>query len=198
MHFQTLLKKKAKLANLELQFNSLLSKIQIKGILPETPKELNSLSFHFINFGVKLLNIGIEFNHNNMLDNSGIKVAINNLIKNLKEISSNIPNTNDINQRTIDTNSSIEEIEKYNVKFETSNKDIDKLIVCNPHITLDELIKEFLLEIDRKDLFDIEEKEILFYYNGEIINNKEKKSIKLIELFKKINNPLIFLFFLQN
>ena len=59
-------------------------------------------------------------------------------------------------QEEKETNSSNEEIEKYYVNFETSNKDIEKLIVCAPSLTLDELIKKFLGEIERKDLFDIE------------------------------------------
>ena len=202
-NFQLLLKKKGKLANLELKFNSLISQIKKDGLSPspEIPKELNSLAFHFINFGGKLLNIGIEYNKDNKFDNSDVKNALNKLIKNLKEISKDIPSiphnmnapSNPI-QEEKETNSSNEEIEKYYVNFETSNKDIEKLIVCAPSITLDELIKKFLGEIERKDLFDIEEKEMLFYYNGERINNKEKKSNKISEIFKKIDNPLILVF----
>ena len=201
VHFQTLLKKKEKLANLESQFNSLLALIKQDGLSPEIPSELNSLSFHFINFGVKLLNIGIEFNKENKFDNSGVKKGLDSLVKNLKEISDDIADIpSDLNapinayQEEKETNFSKDGTKKYYVNFETSNKDIEKLIVCAPSITLDELIKKFLIEIGRKELFDIEEKKMLFYYNGERINNKEKKSNKISEIFKKVDNPLILVF----
>ena len=200
-NFQLLLKKKGKLANLESKLNSLISQIKRDGLLPEIPKELNTLAFHFINFGVKLLNIGIEYNKDNKFDNSEVKIALDKLVTNLEEISKDIPNIPyNMNapmsqiQEEKETNSSFEEIEKYYVNFETSNKDIEKLIVCANSITLDELIKKFLVEIERKDLFDIEEKKMLFYYNGERINNKEKKSNKISEIFKKVDNPLILVF----
>ena len=201
VHFQTLLKKKEKLANLESQFNSLLTLIKQDGLSSEIPNELNSLSFHFINFGVKLLNIGIEFNKENKFDNSGVKKGLDSLVKNLKEISDDIADIpSDLNvpinayQKEKETNFSKDGTKKYYVNFETSNKDIEKLIVCSPNITLDELIKKFLIEIGRKELFDIEEKKMLFYYNGERINNKEKKSNEISEIFKKIDNPLILVF----
>ena len=90
MYFQTLLKKKKKLDNYELQYNSLLTEIKNRGIVRKDIKELNALSFHFINFGVKLLNIGIQFNNNNLISNSSVKETLNELIANLKEISDNI------------------------------------------------------------------------------------------------------------
>ena len=51
-------------------------------------------------------------------------------------------------------------------------------------ITLDELIKMLLIKIGRNDLFDKEEKEFFFLYNGHKINNKEDKSKKLKKIFE--------------
>ena len=200
MYFQTLLKKKKKLDNYELQYNYLLSEIKSRGIARKDIKELNALSFHFINLGVKLLNIGIQFNNNNLISNSGVKETLNELIANLKEISDNIPEKSFSQTNSIKSQieSEKENIKEYTVKFQTSNKDIEKLLICDSDITIDDLIKQFLNEIGRKDLFDNEDKEFVFYYERERINNKEKKPIKISKIFKDDENPFIYLFFIQN
>jgi len=200
MYFQTLLKKKKKLDNYELQYNSLLTEIKNRGIVQKVIKELNALSFHFINFGVKLLNIGIQFNNNNLISNSGVKETLNELIANLKEISDNIPEKSFSQTNSIKSQieSEKENIKEYTVKFQTSNKDIEKLLICDSNITIDDLIKQFLNEIGRKDLFDNEDTEFVFYYERERINNKEKKQIKISKIFKDDENPFIYLFLIQN
>ena len=71
-------------------------------------------------------------------------------------------------------------------------------MICDSNITIDDLIKQFLNEIGRKDLFDNEDTEFVFYYERERINNKEKKPIKISKIFKDDENPFIYLFFIQN
>ena len=200
LHFQSLLKKKKKLDNYEIEFNSLLTGMKNKGISPEDIKQLNALSFHFINFGVKLLNIGIQFNNNNLINNHSIKESINELIANLKEISFSIPDkkiteTNSVNSKI---ESEYQNIKEYGIKFETSNKEIEKLLYFDSNLTVDDVIKQFLIEIGRRDLFDNEDKEIVFYYEKDIINNSEIKPMKISKIFKDDENPLILLFLEQN
>ena len=185
---QNLMNMKIQLTNIESQFNLLLSNMQNMGITPVSYANLNDISFQFINFCIQLLNIGIPRN-NNIINNINLNQQIDNIINNLNNIKLNNPinmnqNINVMNFQNMNGNAEMNNNKiKYNICF-TSDLGLKTLIYCDMDITLDELIKMLLIKIGRNDLFDKEEKEFFFLYNGRIINNKEDKSKKLKKIFK--------------
>ena len=203
VYFQNLMKKKSQLGKLESEFDSLLPQIKQNGIIQEAIEQLNHISFHFINFGIEMLGIGIQINKNNNIINSfDIKERISHTISHLKVMSFNIPNnmtqqsiTETASQKSEETNTN--NFQNYEIKFESSNNDIEQLITFDGQATIDELIKVFLLKIKRKDLFDDEEKEIYFFYNDKRINTPKIKSKILYEIFEDIKNPLILCQFIK-
>ena len=203
VYFQNLMKKKSQLGKLESEFDSLLPQIKQNGIIQEAIEQLNHISFHFINFGIEMLGIGIQINKNNNIINSfDIKERISHTISHLKVMSFNIPNnmtqqsiTETASQKSEETNTN--NFQNYEIKVESSNNDIEQLITCDGQATIDELIKVFLLKIKRKDLFDDEEKEIYFFYNDKRINTPKIKSKILYEIFEDIKNPLILCQFIK-
>ena len=203
VYFQNLMKMKPQLEKLESEFDSLLPQIKQNGIIQEAIEQLNHISFHFINFGIEMLGIGIQINKNNNIINSfDIKERISHTISHLKVMSFNIPNnmtqqsiTETASQKSEETNTN--NFQNYEIKFESSNNDIEQLITFDGQATIDELIKVFLLKIKRKDLFDDEEKEIYFFYNDKRINTPKIKSKILYEIFEDIKNPLILCQFIK-
>ena len=187
MQFQNLMNMKMQLTNIESQFNYLLTNMQNMGITPDSYNNLNNISFQFINFGIELLNMRIQKSFN-ILNNINLEKQIDNIINNLNNIKLNNPinmnqNMDMINFQNLNKNAEMNNNKpKYNVcfTFETGKK---TLIYCDMDITLYELIKMLLIKIGRNDLFDNEEKELLFLYNGVKINNLEYKSKKLIDIF---------------
>ena len=203
VYFQNLMKMKPQLEKLESEFDSLLPQIKQNGIIQEAIEQLNHISFHFINFGIEMLGIGIQINKNNNIINSfDIKERISHTISHLKVMSFNIPNnmtqqsiTETASQKSEETNTN--NFQNYEIKFKSSNNDIEQLITFDGQATIDELIKVFLLKIKRKDLFDDEEKEIYFFYNDKRINTSKIKSKNLYEIFEDIKNPLILCKFIK-
>ena len=186
MQFQNLMNMKMQLANIESQFNLLLTNMQNIGLNPDLYNNLNNISFQFINFGIQLLNLGIP-RSNNILNNNNLNQQIDNIIINLNSIKSTNPfsinqNMDMINFQNMDENAELNNNKpKYNVKFTGSGK--ITIICCDKDITLDELIKIFLIKIGRTDLIGKEEKEFSFIYNAKKLNKIENKSKKLFEIF---------------
>ena len=89
--FQNLMNMKKLLTCIESQFNLLLTNTQNMGILPDTYPNLINISNQFINFGIQLLNTGIQ-NNNNIANNLDLYQQINNFISSLENIKMNIPN----------------------------------------------------------------------------------------------------------
>ena len=180
MQFQNLMNMKMQLANIESQFNLLLTNMQNIGLNPDSYNNLNNISFQFINFGIQLLNIGIP-RSNNVLNNINLNQQIDNIIINLNSIKSANPfsmnqNMNMINFQNMNENAELNNNKsKYNVTF-VSNAGLKTLIVCDMDITLDELIKMFLIKIGRNDLIGKEQTEFIFYYNAKRLNTTENKS----------------------
>ena len=203
VYFQNLMKMKSQLEKLESEFDSLLPQIKQNGIIQEAIEQLNHISFHFINFGIEMLGIGIQINkNNNIIKSFDIKERISHTISHLKVMSFNIPNnmtqqsiTETASQKSEETNTN--NFQNYEIKFKSSNNDIEQLITFDGQATIDELIKVFLLKIKRKDLFDYEEKEIYFFYNDKRINTPKIKSKNLYEIFEDIKNPLILCKFIK-
>ena len=61
---QNLMNMKMLLTSIESQFNLLITNTQNMGILPDTYPNLINISNQFINFGIQLLNTGIQNNNN--------------------------------------------------------------------------------------------------------------------------------------
>ena len=187
MQFQNLMNMKMQLANIESQFNLLLTNMQNIGLNPDSYNNLNNISFQFINFGIQLLNIGIP-RSNNVLNNINLNQQIDNIIINLNSIKSTNPfimnqNMNMINFQNMDENAELNNNKpKYNFLF-TSGSGEKTVISCYMDITLDELIKMFLIKIGRNDLIGIEQKEFVFLYDGKMLNAIENKSKKIFEIF---------------
>ena len=184
---QNLMNLKMQLANIEAQYNLILTNMQNIGLTPDSYTNLNNVSFQFINFGIQLLNIGIP-RSNNILNNINLNQQIDNIIINLNSIKLTNPfsmnqNMNMMNFKNINENAELNNNKpKYNVKFVSDLGKIT-LIVCDMDITLDELIKMLLIRIGRNELIGREQMEFVFLYNGHKINTMEKKSKKLNEIF---------------
>ena len=122
MQFQNLMNMKMQLANIESQFNLLLTNMQNIGLNPDSYNNLNNISFQFINFGIQLLNIGIP-RSNNVLNNINLNQQIDNIIINLNSIKSTNPfimnqNMNMINFQNMDENAELNNNKpKYNFLF---------------------------------------------------------------------------------
>ena len=195
---QNLMNMKMLLTSIESQFNLLITNTQNMGILPDTYPNLINISNQFINFGIQLLNTGIQ-NNNNIANNLDLYQQINNFISSLENIKMNIPNNmmqnmNLINFPNINENIGIFNNKlKYNVEF-TGSGGKKTLIVCEQEETVDELIKKLLMTIGRNDLFDQDEKELVFIYNAEKLNITEKRSKKVKEIFRYSLSPKISFF----
>ena len=185
---QNLMNMKMLLTSIESQFNLLITNTQNMGILPDTYPNLINISNQFINFGIQLLNTGIQ-NNNNIANNLDLNQQINNFISSLENIKMNIPNNmmqnmNLINFPNINENIGIFNNKPiYNVKF-TGSDGKKTLIICEQEETVDELIKKLLMEIGRNDLLGQDEKELMFICNAEKINITEKRSKKVKEIFR--------------
>ena len=192
---QNLMNMKMLLTSIESQFNLLITNTQNMGILPDTYPNLINISNQFINFGIQLLNTGIQ-NNNNIANNLDLYQQINNFISSLENIKMNIPNNmmqnmNLINFPNINENIGIFNNKlKYNVEF-TGSGGKKTLIVCEQEETVDELIKKLLMDIGRNDLLDQDEKELEFIYNAEKLNITEKRSKKVKEIFRYYLYPQI-------
>ena len=180
---QNLMNMKQELTNIELQFNSYLAQIQKMGIFPSAATQIFNISFQFINFGIGLINIGMQLS-NNMFNSFDIKLSINNIIDNLTNISNKIPcnMVGVINNQNFDENIQDDGF-RYNVVIKASNG-LNTAIVCDKYKTVDYLIKEYLTKIGRNDLFDKDE-ELFFWYNANKFNSSENKSKKLYEIFNE-------------
>ena len=192
---QNLMNMKMLLTSIESQFNLLITNTQNMGILPDTYPNLINISNQFINFGIQLLNTGIQ-NNNNIANNLDLYQQINNFISSLENIKMNIPNDmmqnmNLINFPNINENIGIFNNKlKFNVRF-TGSDGKKTLIICEQEETVDELIKKLLMEIGRNDLLDQDEKELEFIYNAEKLNITEKRSKKVKEIFHYALSPQI-------
>ena len=197
---QNLMNMKMLLTSIESQFNLLLTNTQNMGILPDTYPNLINISNQFINFGLQLLNTGIQNNkNNNIANNMDLNQQIKNFISSLENIKMNIPNNmmqnmNLMNFPNINENIGIfNNKPKYNVYF-TNSSGLKTLIVCDQEETVDELIKKLLTKIGRNDLIGREEQEFKFIYNARRINVNKEKSKKLNEIFRFSLFPEIFYF----
>ena len=195
---QNLMNMKKLLTCIESQFNLLLTNTQNMGILPDTYPNLINISNQFINFGLQLLNTGIQNNkNNNIANNMDLNQQINNFISSLENIKMNIPNNmmqnmNLMNFPNINENIGIfNNKSKYNVTF-TYSSGLKTLIVCDQEETVDELIKKLLKKIGRNDLIGREEQEFKFIYDARRINVNEEKSKKVNEIFSFSPCPEIF------
>ena len=200
---QNLMNLKMQLANIEAQYNLILTNMQNIGLTPDSYTNLNNVSFQFINFGIQLLNIGIP-RSNNILNNINLNQQIDNIIINLNSIKSANPfsmnqNMNMMNFKNINENAELNNNKpKYNVIF-VYDTGLRTLIFCDMDITLDELIKMLLIRIGRNELIGREEMEFVFVYNGKKLNIRENKSKKLFELLgKKVLNQVIIYYFKIN
>ena len=196
---QNLMDMKMLLTSIESQFNLLITNTQNMGILPDTYPNLINISNQFINFGIQLLNTGIQ-NNNNIANNLDLYQQINNFISSLENIKMNIPNNmmqnmNLINFPNINENIGIFNNKlKYNVKF-TGSDGKETLIICDQEETVDELIIKLLMKIGRNDLFDqAKKKKVWFIYNAEKLNITEKGSKKVKEIFHDSLLPKIYFF----
>ena len=193
---QNLMNMKKLLTCIESQFNLLITNTQNMGILPDTYPNLINISNQFINFGIQLLNTGIQ-NNNNIANNLDLNQQINNFISSLENIKMNIPNNmmqnmNLMNFPNINENIGIfNNKPKYNVTF-TYSSGLKTLIVCDQEETVDELIKKLLTRIGRNDLIGGEEQEFKFIYDARRINVNEEKSKKVNEIFSFSPCPEIF------
>ena len=192
---QNLMNMKMLLTSIESQFNLLITNTQNMGILPDTYPNLINISNQFINFGIQLLNTGIQ-NNNNIANNLDLNQQINNFISSLENIKMNIPNNmmqnmNLINFPNINENIGIfNNKPKYNVIF-TSGVGLKTTIVCDREETVGELIKKLLMKIGRNELLGHEEQEFYFGYNGKQINVNEIKSKKVKQIFDSHTLQLI-------
>ena len=200
VYLQNLKKMKPQLAKFESEFNSLIPQLKNKGIDQELVSQLNHMSFHFINFGIQMLGIVIQIIKNNKFDFSDIKERINHTSNHLNNMSNNIQNKTipEINNENTEKSEDSIIYQNYEVKFESYSNDIEKLITFAPHITVDDLIKEFLININRKDLFDNEDEEISFYYDDERLDTLERKTKKLYQIFGNITNPVVYFQFITS
>ena len=177
-----------------------LEKLKNKGIDQELVSRLNHISFHFINFGIQMLGIVIQIIKNNKFDFSDIKERISHTSNHLNNMSNNIQNITipEINNENTEKSEDSIIYQNYEVKFESYSNDIEKLITFAPHITVDDLIKEFLININRKDLLDNEDEEISFYYDDERLDTPERKTKKLNQIFGNITNPVVYFQFITS
>ena len=196
---QNLMNMKMLLTSIESQFNLLITNTQNMGILPDTYPNLINISNQFINFGIQLLNTGIQ-NNNNIANNLDLYQQINNFISSLENIKMNIPNDmmqnmNLINFPNINENIGIFNNKlKFNVRF-TGSDGKKTLIICEQEETVDELIKKLLMKIGRNDLFDqVKKKKVMFSYNAGILNITEKGSKKVKEIFCDSLYPKIYFY----
>ena len=194
---QNLMNMKMLLTSIESQFNLLITNTQNMGILPDTYPNLINISNQFINFGIQLLNTGIQ-NNNNIANNLDLNQQINNFISSLENIKMNIPNNmmqnmNLINFPNINENIGIFYNElKYSVEF-TGSDGKKTVIVCEQEETVDELIKKLLMKIGRNDLFDqAKKKKVMFLCGAGILNITEKGSKKVKEIFRDSLYPKIY------
>ena len=202
VYLQNLKKMKPQLAKIESEFNSLLPQLKNKGIDQELVSQLNHISFHFINFGIQMLGIVIQIIKNNKFDFSDIKERISHTSNYLNNMSNNIQNKTipEINNENTEKSEDSIIYQNYEVKFESYSNDIEKLLIITfaPDITVDDLIKEFLININRKDLFDNEDEEISFYYDDERLDSPERKTKKLYQIFGNITNPVVYFQFITS
>ena len=145
---QNLINMKNQLTFIESQFNLLLTQMQNMGITNYSYPNIINISFQFINFGIDLLNIGVQ-HKNDMINTIDIKPQLEESIKKLELINQQYNNDSKF---------------VYNVYFNFSNRQ-KYLISCDGNNTVDYLIKNFLKRIGRYDLFDMEDKEFSFIYN---------------------------------
>ena len=166
---------KNQLTFIESQFNLLLANIQNQGIANYSYPNLINLSFQFINFGIDLLNIGVQ-HKDDMTNTMNIKTQLEESIKNLEII----------NQKYYNDSKFF-----YNVRFNVSNGQ-RYVITCNSNNTVDYLIKEFLKKVGRNDLFDMEDREYNFIYNAMKFNSRQNKPKKLNEIFNNSPTQIIY------
>ena len=175
MQIQNLMNMKNQLTYIESQFNLLLTQMQNMGITNYSYPNLINISFQFINFGIDLLNIGVQ-HKNDMTNTIDIKPQLEESIKKLELINQQYNNDSKF---------------VYNVYFNFSNRQ-KYLISCDGNNTVDYLIKNFLKRIGRYDLFDMEDKEFYFAYNGQKFNLRKNKTKKLHEIFGYFDNQVIY------
>ena len=199
---QNLMNMKMQLANIEAQYNLILTNMQNIGLTPDSYTNLNNVSFQFINFGIQLLNIGIP-RSNNILNNINLNQQIDNIIINLNSIKLTNPfsmnqNMNMMNFKNINENAELNNNKpKYHVKFVSDLGKIT-LILCDVDITLDEVIKMFYIRIGRNDLIGKKQKELRFRYNAKSLNIIKNKSKKLNEIFLDIGANIEISYFKTN
>ena len=174
MQIQNLMNMKNQLTFIESQFNLLLANIQNQGIANYSYPNLINLSFQFINFGIDLLNIGVQ-HKDDMTNTMNIKSQLEESIKKLEII----------NQKYYNDSKFF-----YNVWFNVSNGQ-RYVINCDSNNTVDYLIKEFLKKVGRYDLFDKEDREYIFAYNAKKFNSRENKPKKLNEIFNNSSTQVI-------
>ena len=172
---QNLMNMKNQLTFIESQFNLLLANIQNQGIANYSYPNLINLSFQFINFGIDLLNIGVQ-HMDDMTNTMNIKSQLEESIKKLKII----------NQKYYNDSKFF-----YNVKFNVSNGQ-RYVITCDSNNTVDYLIKEFLKRVGRYNLFNMENKVYSFIFNALPFNTGENKPKKLLEIFSYFPNTVIY------
>ena len=172
---QDLMNMKNQLTFIESQFNLLLTNIQNMGITNYSYPNLINISFQFINFGVDLLNIGVQYK-DDVTNTIDIKSRLEESIKTLEII----------NQRYYNDSKFF-----YNVQFNVSNGQ-RFLISCDSNNTVDYLIKEFLKKVGRYDLFDMEDRIFNFIYNAKRFNSRENKQKKIHEIFDYSFSPVIY------
>ena len=195
MQMQNLINMNMELSNIQNKFNLFLMQIQNNGLFQDVNNQINNISFDFINFGIKLFNIGTQINNYNENNKLSIIEQVDNIIDNLNNIKKSLYNRD----RWIDINANLNNpifqeniyTPKYNVKFEMANGAIH-LIVCESDKTVDYLIKEFLKRIGRTELFDNEDIEYHFSYNAKKFNTKENKQKKLYQIFHGNVNNLVY------
>ena len=171
---QNLINMKNQLTFIEWQFNLLLAQMQNMGITNYSYPNLINLSFQFINFGIDLLNIGVQ-HMDDMTNTMNIKSQLEESIKKLEII----------NQKYYNDSKFF-----YNVRFDINNGQ-RYVITCDSNNTVDYLIKDFLKKVGRYDLFDMEDREYIFTYNARTFNSRENKPKKLNEIFNKSSTQII-------
>ena len=194
MQMQNLINMNMELTNIQNKFNLFLMQIQNNGLFQDANNQINNISFDFINFGIKLFNIGTQTNNYSENNKLSIIEKVDNIIDNLNTIKKSLYNRN----RWIDINANLNNpifqeniyTPKYNVGFEMTNGD-KYLIVCEGDKTVDYLIKEFLKRIGRTDLFDNEDIEYYFIYNAKKFNTKENKQKKINQIFVGATNHIV-------
>ena len=100
MQMQNLINMNMELTNIQNKFNLFLMQIQNNGLFQDVNNQINNISFDFINFGIKLFNIGTQINNYSENNKLSIIEKVDNIIDNLNTIKKSLYNRN----RWIDIN----------------------------------------------------------------------------------------------